>query len=101
MVAQLEAWVDKLGGDYELTVFGKRTVVATEVVDVRLVLNLRPSVLKTRLSAVCLYKSYYSFQCCRISAHRLSCIFCLAHTMCSSNSVAVGVSHPLSPLPPP
>lgn len=52
MVDQMEAWADELGSTYELTMFGKRTVVATEVADVRRVLNLRPSVFKRGLSAV-------------------------------------------------
>lgn len=56
MVSQMEAWADESGGTYELTIFGKRTVVATEVSDVRRVLNLRPSVFKRGLSAVSIYQ---------------------------------------------
>ena len=52
MVDQMEAWADELGGNYELTMFGKRTVVATNVGDVRRILHLRPALFKRGLSAV-------------------------------------------------
>ena len=43
MVQQLEGWADEFGGDYELSLFGKRMVVLTRPAECRRVLSLRPA----------------------------------------------------------
>lgn len=83
MVGQMEAWADELGGNYELTMFGKRTVVATEVADVRRVLNLRPSLFKRGLSAVRLYQ----FRFLVFSAYRRFVHFPFPPTPCARPTV--------------
>ena len=52
LVQQLEGWADELGGNFELTLFGRRAVVATTVADVRRVLSLRPQVFRRGLTPV-------------------------------------------------
>lgn len=52
MVQQFEAWADEFGGDYELHVFGTRTIVVTSVADMRRILALRPSKFKRGLTPV-------------------------------------------------
>lgn len=43
MVQQFEGWADEFGGDYELTLFGKKMVVLTSPADCRRIMTLRPS----------------------------------------------------------
>ena len=43
LTGQIERWAEEFGGDFELHLFGKRTIALTSVEDIRRVLALRPS----------------------------------------------------------
>ncbi|CAN0178058.1 unnamed protein product, partial [Ectocarpus fasciculatus] len=46
MMQQVEGWADEFGGDYEVTLIGKRVIFVTEAEDIRRILLLRPSKFK-------------------------------------------------------
>ncbi|CAM9729929.1 unnamed protein product [Ectocarpus sp. 4 AP-2014] len=46
MVQQVEGWADEFGGDYEITLIGKRVIFVTDAEDIRRILLLRPSKFK-------------------------------------------------------
>ena len=46
MMQQVEGWADEFGGDYEVTLVGKRVIFVTEAEDMRRILLLRPSKFK-------------------------------------------------------
>ncbi|CAM9461272.1 unnamed protein product [Ectocarpus fasciculatus] len=43
MIQQVEGWADEFGGDYEITLIGKKMIVVTGAEDIRRMLLLRPS----------------------------------------------------------
>ncbi|CAN0578910.1 unnamed protein product, partial [Ectocarpus sp. 12 AP-2014] len=46
MMQQVEGWADEFGGDYEITLIGKRVIFVTDAEDIRRILLLRPSKFK-------------------------------------------------------
>lgn len=46
LMQQVEGWADEFGGDYEVTLIGKRVIFVTDPEDIRRILLLRPSKFK-------------------------------------------------------
>ncbi|CBJ30458.1 cytochrome P450 [Ectocarpus siliculosus] len=59
MMQQVEGWADDLGGDYEITLIGKRVIFVTDPEDIRRILLLRPSKFKRGWRPVGVYPSLF------------------------------------------